>query len=145
MTVAIPALHFLLAFVLVACLAVELTLLGAPPGRVPFPALAKIDALYGLSAGLLLAVGLYRAINLEKGWAYYSHSLPFLIKLGLFAAIAIASLYPTVHFFRARRGDKHVDQVTVDRIRKVVHIELALVGALIVCASLAAKGIGVVT
>lgn len=83
MTVAIAALHFLLAFILVACLVAELVLLKALPEHTPFPALAKIDALYGLSAGLLVAVGLYRAINFEKGWAYYSHSLPFLIKLGL--------------------------------------------------------------
>jgi len=145
MTAAIAALHFLLAFMLVACLAVELALLKAPPGRVPFPALAKIDALYGLSAGLLVAVGLYRAINFEKGWAYYSHSLPFLIKLGLFAAIAVASIYPTIHFFRARHGDKPVDRTTIDRIRRIVHLELVLVAALIVCASLAAKGIGFVT
>ncbi|SBV37876.1 conserved membrane hypothetical protein [uncultured Stenotrophomonas sp.] len=145
MTVAIAALHFLLAFILVACLVAELVLLKALPERTPFPALAKIDALYGLSAGLLVAVGLYRAINFEKGWAYYSHSLPFLIKLGLFAAIAVASIYPTIHFFRARHGDKRVDRTTIDRIRRIVHLELALVGALIVCASLAAKGVGVFT
>ncbi|HBN52584.1 MAG TPA: hypothetical protein DD456_00675 [Stenotrophomonas sp.] len=60
MTAAMACLHFLLAFTLVACLAVELALLKAPSGRVPFPALAKIDALYGLSAGLPVAVGLYR-------------------------------------------------------------------------------------
>jgi hypothetical protein len=35
--------------------------------------------------------------------------------------------------------------MTIDRIRRIVHIELALVAAMIVFASLAAKGIGFVT
>lgn len=138
------ALHFLLAFLLVACLAIELALLKAPAARIPFPTLARVDAVYGLSAVLLLAVGLYRAIGLEKGWVYYSHSIPFLAKLGLFAAIAIASIYPTIQFLRARRGDKAVPQATVDRIRRIVRLELWLVAALVVCASLAAKGIGAI-
>ena len=139
------ALHFLLAFVLVSCLAVELALLSAPADRIPFPALAKIDALYGASAGFLIAVGLYRAVYLEKGWAYYSHSGPFLLKLLLFASVALVSIYPTFHFVRARRGNLAVAQSTVERIRLVIKIELVLVSALIICASLAAKNVGIVT
>ncbi|MFC0717065.1 DUF2214 family protein [Luteimonas padinae] len=139
------ALHFLLAFALVACLSAELALLKAPAERISYTALAKIDATYGASAGLLIAVGLYRAIYLEKGWAYYSHSLPFLIKLTLFAAIALLSIYPTIQFIGARRGDKIMEQRTIANIQKIIHIELMLVVVLIVCASLAAKGVGFVT
>lgn len=139
------ALHFLLAFALVACLAAELALLKAPAERIAYAALARIDAVYGISAGLLIAVGLYRAIYLEKGWAYYSHSLPFLIKLVLFAAIALLSIYPTIQFVGARRGDKIMGQRAVARIQKIIHVELVLVFALIVSASLAAKGVGFIT
>jgi len=141
----VAALHFILAFTLVACLAIELALLRAQAERIHFSTLAKVDALYGASAGLLLLVGLYRATHFEKGWAYYAHSGPFLIKLALFALIAVLSIYPTVKFFQARRGDVQLAHATLNRIRKIVLLELMLVGVLIVCASYAAKGIGVVT
>src|SRR5690606_10376354 len=52
---------------------------AVPAGQLPFASLAKVDALYGLSAVLLVAVGLYRALHLDKGWEYYSHSVPFII------------------------------------------------------------------
>lgn len=145
MHVVAAAIHFLLAFMVVACLAIEFALIKMPRERISFRTLARVDALYGLSAGLLAVVGLYRAISLEKGWAYYSHSLPFLIKLSLFAFIAIASIYPTMHFFRARHGDRLLDHAVINRISTIIGLELVLVVALIICASLAAKGIGVVT
>lgn len=136
------ALHFLLAFTLVACLAAELTLLRGPPQQLPFASLARIDAVYGLSAVLLVAVGLYRALFLDKGWQYYSHSVPFILKLSLFGAIALLSIYPTVQFVRSRRGGRSVTAETAGRIRKIVVAELVLVAALIICASMAARGIG---
>src|SRR5690606_23497706 len=79
---------------------------AVPAGQLPFASLAKVDALYGLSAVLLVAVGLYRALHLDKGWEYYSHSVPFIIKLSLFGVIALLSVYPTVQFIRARRGGR---------------------------------------
>lgn len=138
------ALHFLSAFTLVACLGVELALLRGPPDQLRFASLARVDALYGVSAVVLVAVGVYRAVYLDKGWEYYSHSIPFLLKLALFGAIALLSIHPTVQFIRARRGDRQVAPGTVRRIRGIVTLELVLVAALIICASMAARGIGFV-
>lgn len=138
------ALHFLFAFTLVACLAAELALLRGPAGQLPLASLAKVDALYGLSAVLLVAVGLYRALHLDKGWEYYSHSVPFIIKLSLFGAIALLSVYPTIQFIRARRGGRGMAAGTARRIRTIVVLELFLAAVLVACASMAARGIGFV-
>lgn len=136
------ALHFLLAFTLVACLAAELALLRGPSAQLPFSSLAKIDAVYGLSAVLLVAVGVYRALFLDKGWDYYSQSIPFILKLSLFGLVALLSIHPTVQFIRARRGGREMTPQAVRRIRMIVALELVLIAALIVCASMAARGIG---
>lgn len=139
----VAALHFLLAFTLVGCLACELALLNAAKAEPRyFRTLARIDVLYGASAGLLLAVGLLRAFQFEKGWAFYSHSWPFVLKLTLFAVIALLSIYPTVQFFRARRGETPLSASALNMTKRVLLLELAAVAALIACASLAAKGLG---
>jgi putative membrane protein len=85
--------------------------------------------------------------HLEKGAAYYFHSIPFLAKLSLFAIIGLLSIYPTVQFLKwrtaVRQGQAPVlADDTRRRIRRVIHLELAAVVVLILCAALMAKGVG---
>jgi len=139
-------LHHLAAFALVAALAVELLLLRAEPERLDLRRLRLVDAVYGVSAGVLLVVGFLRVLYLEKGAAYYFHSASFLVKLALFALIGLLSIYPTVQFLRWGRSAGHgtpPDALALRRIRRLVHLELALLPPLILCAALMARGIGV--
>jgi len=75
----------------------------------------------------------------EKGAAYYFHSATFLAKLGLFALVAIVSIYPTVKFISWRKG---IDASSVPAIRRIIHLELVGVVLILLFAALMADGVG---
>jgi putative membrane protein len=140
-------LHHLAAFTLVAALAIEFVLLRGELTAQRARQVLAADAIFGISAGVILLVGLARVFHLEKGAAYYFHSIPFLAKLSLFAIIGLLSIYPTVQFLKwrtaVRQGQAPVlADDTRRRIRRVIHLELAAVVVLILCAALMAKGVG---
>lgn len=139
-------LHHIAAFTLVGALAVEFVCLKDTLTAANARRLLRADAVLGAAAVTVLAIGLLRAFYFEKGMDYYLHSVPFLVKLVLFGALALASIYPTVQYmsWRAalRRGAAPVaDAATLRRIRTVVHAELASVAAIILMAALMARGV----
>jgi putative membrane protein len=140
-------LHHVAAFSLVAALAVEFVLVRDPLTLTSARRLQIADAVYGISASLVLAVGLLRVFYFEKGAGYYFHSVPFLGKLALFAAIALLSIYPTMVFLSWRKETK-ADRVPAvsdgqrRALRRIIHWELAAVLLLLLCAALMARGIG---
>ena len=103
-----------------------------------------IDAIYGASAVLLLAVGLLRVFFFEKGADYYFHSAPFLAKLGLFVAVGLLSIYPTVTYRRWSRALARgvVPSILANRLRMVIHLQLGGVVLILACAAMMARGIG---
>jgi putative membrane protein len=142
-------LHHVAAFTVFATLVVELILLkeelSAPRART----LQRIDFVFGIAAGVLLVVGLLRVFYFEKGAAYYFHSIPFIVKLSLFAAVGLASIYPTMKFVSWRGALKEgrapmVAPATLRTLRMVVHAELAGIVVILLCAALMARGIGYV-
>jgi putative membrane protein len=140
-------LHFLGAFVLFAALAVEIVLTRPPLDVARARRLVVVDAVYGLAAVVVLLAGFARALWYEKGPAYYFHDAPFLVKIALFAAVGLLSIYPTLAFVRMRpalrRGElPAIDAARQKRIRFVIHLEATLVVAIILCASLMAHGVG---
>lgn len=143
----ISFLHFLGAFALVAALVVELVTIREELTVRNATKLVVADAVYGLSAGLVLVAGLLRVFFFEKGSAYYFANIPFLLKMALFFAIAAASIYPTFEFLKWYKPLKQ-GQIPLLRddkrrvIRRLIHWELAAVLLLILCAALMARGIG---
>ena len=102
---------------------------------------------FGLSAGVVLVVGLLRVFYFEKGASYYFHSAPFIAKLSLFVIVGLLSIYPTVEFASWSKSLKQgrMPALTVSKIasiRSVIHWELAAVVAIILCAALMARGVG---
>ena len=88
-------LHHLAAFALVSAIAVEFVLLKGELNVANARKILRADQIYGAAAGALLVVGLLRVFFFEKGAAYYFHSVPFIAKLSLFAAVGLLSIYPT--------------------------------------------------
>src|SRR5690348_13580404 len=97
-------LHHLAAFALVAALAIELVLLREALTDRTARKILVADAIYGISAGVLLLVGLSRVFHYEKGATYYFHSWTFIAKLTLFILIGIASILPTMEFLSWRKA-----------------------------------------
>jgi len=140
-------LHHVAAFALVAALVLEFVLVKDELTLASARRLRATDAVFGLSAGLVLAVGLLRVFYFEKGADYYLHSVPFLAKISLFFLIAILSIYPTVVFLSWKRPLAQgrlpdVAPAKLQRIRALLHIELVAVVLLILCAALMARGVG---
>lgn len=147
MSALLAFLHHLAAFALVAALAVEFVLMREPLTATLARRLALADAVFGASAGLVLGVGITRAVWFEKGMDYYLHSAPFIAKLALFLAVGLSSIRPTLTFLAwnrsAREGGVPVAYAaTVRRIRTTLHLELAGVAAIVLCAALMARGVG---
>src|SRR5262245_40715081 len=57
-----------------------------------------VDAVLGVSAGVLVVIGMLRVFFFEKGAAYYFHSHAFMTKLSIFIAVALLSIIPTIEF-----------------------------------------------
>jgi putative membrane protein len=139
MTAAMAFLHHVAAFALVAALVVEFVVIRDELNTRTARRLARADMVLGLSAGVLLVVGLLRVFYFEKGAAYYFHSATFIAKLVLFVLVAALSIYPTVKFLSWRKG---IDPASVPAIRRIIHLELAGVVLILLFAALMADGIG---
>lgn len=142
-------LHHIGAFTLVSALAIELVMIRSDLTVANARRLLFADSVFGASAGILLVVGLLRVFFLEKGAGYYFHSVPFIIKLLMFVAVGLLSIYPTRQFLSWRPSLQGgaapaVDAAKLQTVRRIVHLELAGVVIIILCAVLMARGIGYV-
>jgi putative membrane protein len=140
-------LHHAAAFLLVAVVTVELVLLRGELTIASAKTLLRMDAVYGVSAMVLLAVGFVRVFHTEKGSDYYFHSGPFLVKLVLFIVVGLLSIVPTMQFFGWRKALKAgqaptLDDATRRRVRIIIHTELTALFVIMLCAALMARGIG---
>jgi putative membrane protein len=138
-------LHHLCAFTLVAAVAIEFTLIRQELTLASARRLQVTDIVLGIAAGALLVIGLLRVFFFEKGAAYYWHSHAFLTKFGLFIIIGLLSIVPTLEFLSWRdaiaAGQVPVmDAATRKRITMIIHIELAAIVVILLCAALMARG-----
>ena len=141
--------HHLAAFTLFSALVLEFVLIKGELTVRNARTIQRADLVLGVSAGFVLVAGLLRVFYFEKGAAYYFHSAPFIAKLTLFAVVGLLSIYPTVEFLSWRKSlqQGRVPMVTDDKkraIRAVIRWELLAIVALILCATLMARGIGYV-
>jgi putative membrane protein len=145
MTTLFAFLHHLMAFTLVAALAIEFNLLRGELTLWSARRLQAADLILGVSATVLLIVGLARVFFFEKGAAYYFHSHAFLTKLLLFIIVAGLSAIPTIEFLSWRKATRAGEVPVVaanklKRVRMIVHIELAAIVVILLCAAIMARG-----
>src|SRR5262245_29606986 len=140
-------LHHLAAFTLVAALAVEFVLVRDDLTLRSARKIQIADAVFGMSAGLLIVAGFLRVFYFEKGATYYFHTWTFIAKLSLFVIIGLVSIIPTIEFLSWRKAVKQgqvpsVDAQRMQRLRSIIHLELAGVVLILLMAALMAKGVG---
>ncbi|CAN7147313.1 DUF2214 family protein [Brevundimonas sp. LjRoot202] len=95
-------LHHVAVFALVATLAMEGVMLRAP--SVDVGRLARLDARFGMTAMLVIVIGVSRVIWGGKGWAFYAENPFFWGKMACFVAIGLLSIGPTVMFLKWRKA-----------------------------------------
>jgi putative membrane protein len=140
-------LHHISAFTLVAALAIEFVLIRGELTLTNARLLQRTDTVFGIAAGVLLVVGLVRVFYFEKGADYYFSSTTFIAKLSLFVILSLLSIVPTIEFLSWRKptAEGRVPTVAPTKlasVRRIIHIELAGVVVIILCAALMARGIG---
>jgi len=141
-------LHHVSAFVLFAALVVEFVLIRSALTVESARKLQRADMIFGISAGVLLLVGLARVFHpFEKGATYYFSTWAFIGKLALFVIIGLISILPTIEFIRWGPALKAGQVPTVSleklkRIRSIIHYEMVGVVLIILLAVLMARDIG---
>jgi putative membrane protein len=123
--------HHLLVFGLFAMVVAELVLVKPGLGAPELKRLGGIDAGYGLTALLVLIVGVLRVIYGAKGADYYLGNHWFWAKMAAFAIAGLLSVPPTMAFLRWRRalkGDAAAlpSAAQVSGVRRYLLAELAV-------------------
>jgi len=135
-------LHYLGYAVLVSALVLELFVLRPDLDAAAARRLALADLAYGLAAVLMLVTGLLRVFAGSKPAQYYAHNYLFHLKVTLFLAIAVLSIYPTVRFVKQRRLPDGARAAYPPAVRRLVTAELVLALLLPLLAVLMARGYG---
>jgi len=140
-------LHHLAAFTVAATLAVEVALFKPPLTVIQARRIQRTDSLFGISAGVLLVVGLLRVVYFEKGASYYFANAFFLTKLVAFLAAGLISIYPTRLFLSWSKALKegaapNMSEAQIRRARMCLMLELTAIVVILLCAPLMARGFG---
>lgn len=136
--------HHLLVFTLVAILAAELALYRAGMRGEALHRLSRLDAAYGLSALLVISVGIARVMLGIKGPRYYLPNPWFWGKMAAIVLIALLSIGPTISLQRWRRAVRADPAFVpppdaVARSRRFLHAEAALLVIVLVSAAAMAR------
>ena len=151
MTSAIMAfLHHLAAFTLVGTIIYELVSFRKDMSLAEARRLQRMDTVYGISAGILLVVGLLRVFNFEKGASFYAQNWFFWTKMIGFALAGLLSIYPTVRFVSwnksfAKNQAPEISDQDVARIKLILRLEMLGIVIIILSAAMMARGIGMMT
>ena len=134
-------LHHLLFLGLIVMLASELALLRTP--QPPVKRLAGLDASYGVTALLVVLIGVGRVMG-GKGWAFYEANPFFWAKIATFALIGLISIRPTLLILKWRKASKtepgHIpSQVETTAARRAVALEILLLVPLLAFAAAMAR------
>jgi len=140
-------LHFTAIFLLFAFLTVQVVLFRGPIEARDIRLLGRIDIFYFLSAMAALLTGFLRLGLGAKGAAFYMASWPFYVKFGLFVAVGLISVAPTMAFIRWRRALEADPAWTLPdaekrRVRRLLMIELHLAALIPVFAVIMSRGLG---
>lgn len=104
-----------------------------------------VDNIWGLSAGLLLITGAFRAFGgLEKGSFYYLHQPLFHLKMTAFVAILALEIVPMFALIKWRIAFKRNQPIDTSRSRRfarISHMEAALMVIIVIAATGMARGI----
>ena len=148
MTSAIMAfLHHLAAFTLTAAIIYEHTTFRKELSLTDARRIQRMDILYGISAGVVVIVGLLRVFYFEKGAPYYAQNWFFWTKMLGFALAALLSIYPTIRFvswnkFFANNQAPEITAQEFSRIKLILRLEMFAIALILFSAAMMARGIG---
>jgi putative membrane protein len=140
-------LHHLLAFALTACLVYEFIAYRRNMRIAEIQRIQRVDLIYGISAGLLLVIGLLRVYFFEKGVNFYMNNPFFWVKMTAFILVALLSIDPTIRYIRwnqtLRRNEvPEISEPEYRRTRMLLSLEVIGIAVILLAASMMARGVG---
>ena len=140
-------LHHLMAFTLVACVVYEFIAYRRGLTFEEARRIQRADLMYGISAGLLLVIGLLRVFFFEKGPAFYGSNPFFWVKMDAFLVVGLLSIDPTIRYLRWNKIMKQnkVPEITEKEYKRTrLILSLEVIGLVVVLfgAAMMARGIG---
>ncbi len=140
-------LHHIFAFTLTACLIYEFIAYRKELSVGEARRIQRVDLAYGISAGLLIVIGLLRVYFFEKGSNYYFHNHLFWMKMALFAIVGLLSIFPTVRFLKWNSALKanlapQIQDAEFKRVHLFLWLELAGIVLILFAAPMMARGLG---
>ena len=108
--------------------------------------LARVDAIYGMAAILVLATGIARTVWGVKGSAWYWTNPLLHVKLTLFIIVGLMSIVPTITYLRWRKQLRATGalpaEAEVRKTRKLVMIQAHILVLIPLFAVFLARGFG---
>ena len=146
-TAVIAFLHHLFAFTLTACLVYEFIAYRKDMTLEEARRIQRVDLVYGISAGLLLVVGLLRVFFFEKGVNFYIHSPFFWVKMTAFLIVGLLSIDPTIRYIRwnttlKQNNKPEISEKEFARTRLLLWLELTGILVILFSAAAMARGVG---
>jgi len=140
-------LHFTAIFLLFAFMTVEIVMMRGALDRAAVRLLGRVDLWYFGSAIAALVTGGLRLGFGAKGADFYLSSWPIYVKVGLFLAVGLISIQPTMTFSRWRRAFEHdpafaVGDAERKRVRRFLMIEVHLAALIPLFAVIMARALG---
>jgi putative membrane protein len=140
-------LHHLFAFTLTACLVYEFIAYHRNMGIAEIRRMQRVDLAYGVSAGLLLVVGLLRVFFFEKGVNFYMNNPFFWVKMVAFLVVGLLSIDPTIRYIRWNRMIQQnqipeISEPEYKRTRTLLWLEVVGIAVILLAAPMMARGIG---
>jgi len=140
-------LHFFAVFGIVSTVFFQWFTLSKAPSYVEAKRIQLCDRWYGVSSVVLLVVGFLRVFYFEKGKDFYFGSPFFRLKPALFLVLGLLSIYPTIKFIGWRKDTRLEKPPVVPEgqftvIARILKLELLVLLAIALCASLMARGLG---
>jgi len=140
-------LHHLFAFTLVATVVYEFIAYRKGMSVEEARRIQRADITYGISAGVLLVVGLLRVYFFEKGPAFYNQNPFFWAKMIAFIIVGLLSIDPTVRYIRWNKIVKEniapeISDNEFKRTRILLWLEVIGLAVVLFSAAFMARGIG---
>jgi putative membrane protein len=140
-------LHHLTILSLAGLLAAELVLIKPGVSGAGLKTLGLVDAGYGVTAGLILAVGFSRVFLGAKGSAFYLENPVFWAKIAAFAVVGVLSAWPTIAILKWRKQAKAdpafaPPAAEVAKVRRMLILELLVFALIPIFAAAMARGYG---
>jgi putative membrane protein len=140
-------LHFFAVFGIVSAVFFQWFTMSKAPSCIEAKRIQLCDRWYGVFSVVLLVVGFLRVLYFEKGKDFYFSSPFFRLKLALFLVLGLLSIYPTVKFISWRKETSLekppiIPERQYTAISRILNLELLVLLAIALCASLMARGLG---